>query len=56
MTFSAILGFVAAVIGFTMLRTKDLHASALSTVPPDLDEDGEVRPDDATDVAVGASA
>jgi predicted MFS family arabinose efflux permease len=56
MTFSAILGFVAAVIGFTMLRTKDLHASALSTVPPDLDEDGQVRPDDATDVAVGAPA
>ncbi|MET9411986.1 MFS transporter [Streptomyces sp. NPDC002935] len=56
MTLSAILGFVAAVIGFTMLRTKDLHASALSTIPPDVDEDGEVRPDGSPDVAVGASA
>ncbi len=33
MTLSAILGFIAAVIGFTMLRTKDLHATALSTIP-----------------------
>ncbi|MGP9022904.1 MFS transporter [Streptomyces sp. BR1] len=52
MTLSAILGFTAALIGFVMLRTKDLHASALSTIPPDVDEDGEVRPD----ATVGASA
>ncbi|WP_405863484.1 hypothetical protein OG407_35135 [Streptomyces sp. NBC_01515] len=51
-----ILGFVAAVIGFTMLRTKDLRSSALSTIPPDVDEDGEVRPDDASDLPVGAPA
>ncbi|CAM5651850.1 MFS transporter [Streptomyces hirsutus] len=50
MTLCAILGFIAALIGFLMLRTKDLHASALSTIPPDLDEDGELRPD----VPVGA--
>ncbi|WP_328686658.1 hypothetical protein [Streptomyces sp. NBC_00343] len=56
MTLSAILGFIAAVIGFTMLRTKDLHSSALSTIPPDVDEDGEVRPDDASDLPVGAPA
>ncbi len=56
MTLSAILGFIAAIIGFTMLRTKDLHATALSTIPPDVDEDGEVRPDDASDLAVGAPA
>lgn len=56
MTLSAILGFIAAVIGFTMLRTKDLHASALSTIPPDVDEDGEERSDGSPDVAVGASA
>ncbi|MGY3201535.1 hypothetical protein [Streptomyces sp. TE5632] len=31
--------------GNLTLRTKDLHASALSTIPPDLDEDGEPRPD-----------
>ncbi|MEU6443025.1 MFS transporter [Streptomyces sp. NPDC047046] len=54
MTLSAILGIIAAVIGFTMLRTKDLHATALSTVPPDVDEDGRVRPDDEAGVAVGA--
>lgn len=56
MTLSAILGFIAAIIGFTMLRTKDLHATALSTIPPDVDEDGEVRPDGPTDVTVGAPA
>ena len=56
MTLSAILGFVAAVIGFTMLRTKDLHSSAVSTIPPDVDEDGEARPDDASDLPVAAPA
>lgn len=33
------------------LRTKDLHASALSMISADLDEDGEPRPD----VPVGAT-
>jgi EmrB/QacA subfamily drug resistance transporter len=56
MTLSAILGFVASFVGFLMLRTKDLHASALSTIPPDVDEDGEVRPDASPDVAVGVSS
>ncbi|MGW2340666.1 MFS transporter [Streptomyces sp. NPDC001661] len=46
MTLSAILGFIAAAIGFLMLRTKDLHASALSTIPPDLDETPTPREDD----------
>jgi EmrB/QacA subfamily drug resistance transporter len=55
MTLCAILGFIAALIGFLMLRTKDLHSSALSTIPPDVDEDGEVRPDASPDVAVGVS-
>lgn len=55
MTLCAILGFISALIGFLMLRTKDLHSSALSTIPPDVDEDGEVRPDAAPDVAVGVS-
>ncbi|MFD5495269.1 hypothetical protein ACFYY3_03745 [Streptomyces sp. NPDC001812] len=36
--------------GNLTLRTKDLHTSALSTILPDLDEDGEPRPD----VPVGA--
>lgn len=51
MTLCAIPGFVAALIGFLMLRTEGLHASAPSTIPPDLDEDGELRPE----VRVGAS-
>ena len=44
MLLAAILGFIAAAIGFLLLRTQDLHASALSsisTVPPDADEDVE---------------
>ncbi|PWI06554.1 hypothetical protein DIZ27_33015 [Streptomyces sp. NWU339] len=49
-TLCAILGSAAALIGFRMPRTKGLRASALPTVPPDLDEDGEPRPD----VPVGA--
>ena len=35
MTACALFAFVAAVIAALMLRTKDLHASALSLVPPD---------------------
>ncbi|MEU2422944.1 MFS transporter [Streptomyces sp. NPDC007851] len=52
MTLCAILGFIAAFVGFALIRTQDLHASALSTIPPDVDEEGELRPDD---VAVGAA-
>jgi hypothetical protein len=29
---------VAAVIAVTMLRTRDLHSSALSLIPPDLED------------------
>ncbi|MFI0966133.1 hypothetical protein ACH4S8_32795 [Streptomyces sp. NPDC021080] len=41
-----------------MLRTKDLHAGALSTVPPDVDDsgEGEVRSGGSPDAAVGAPA
>ncbi|MGA4851474.1 MFS transporter [Streptomyces sp. G5(2025)] len=56
MVLCAGLGFTAALIGFLMLRTKDLHPSAVSsTIPPDVDEDGAVRPDAAKDDVVGAS-
>ncbi|MEU5519621.1 MFS transporter [Streptomyces sp. NPDC047860] len=51
MTVCAILGFIAALIGFLLIRTKDLHASALSTIPPDVDEDGRLRAE-----PVGASS
>lgn len=39
MTLCAALGILAGLIGFALVRTKDLHTSALSTVPPDLEED-----------------
>lgn len=38
MTACAICAFVAAGIAAVLLRTKDLHASALSLVPPEVDE------------------
>jgi len=56
MTLCAILGLLAALVAFLLLRTKDLHATALSTIPPDTDEDGATAPGAASDAAVGASA
>ncbi|MGX1115763.1 EmrB/QacA subfamily drug resistance transporter [Streptomyces ambofaciens] len=50
MNLCAVLGFAAALIGFLMIRTKDLHHSATSTIPPDVD-----GPDD-TDAPSGLSA
>ena len=41
MVLSAVLGLTAGVIGFVLLRTKDLHASALSTIPPEIEDDEE---------------
>jgi EmrB/QacA subfamily drug resistance transporter len=38
MTVCAILAGLAAVIAVLMLRTRDLHSTALSLVPPDIDE------------------
>jgi EmrB/QacA subfamily drug resistance transporter len=38
MTVCAVLAGVAAVLAMFMLRTKDLHSTALSLIPPDLDE------------------
>ncbi|MQY16895.1 putative multidrug resistance protein MdtD [Streptomyces sp. RB5] len=35
MALCAGLGFLAALLAFTLLRTRDLHASALSSVPPE---------------------
>jgi hypothetical protein len=29
---------VSSVLAFAMLRTKDLHASALSLIPPEIEE------------------
>jgi EmrB/QacA subfamily drug resistance transporter len=57
MVLSAVLGLLAGLLGFLLLRTRDLHSSALSTIPPDVEEeeDGE-EPDSSSEVAVGASA
>lgn len=57
MTLCAILGFIAAAIAFTMLRSKDLHYSSLTNIPPDIDEDGRVLDeDDAPNAPVGVSS
>jgi EmrB/QacA subfamily drug resistance transporter len=45
MTLCALFAFLAAVIAVTMLRNRDLHSTALSLIPPDLEDE-----------AVGASA
>lgn len=39
MTVCAALGIIAGLIALVLVRAKDLHASALSTVPPELDDD-----------------
>jgi EmrB/QacA subfamily drug resistance transporter len=46
MILSAILGLVAGLLGFLLLRTKDLHSTALSTIPPEYDEDGDEDDED----------
>jgi EmrB/QacA subfamily drug resistance transporter len=51
MTLCAVLALASSGIAFFMLRTKDLHSSALSLIPPDVDEDGELVPDEAAPVA-----
>ena len=56
MILSGVLACLAGLVGFIMLRTKDLHSSALSTIPPDVDEDGAEWPDEAAGVPAGAVA
>jgi EmrB/QacA subfamily drug resistance transporter len=56
MLVSAILGFIAAAIAFATLRTKDLHYSALTNIPPDIDEDGTLREDDTATAVASARA
>jgi EmrB/QacA subfamily drug resistance transporter len=46
MLLCAILGFIAAAIAFVLLRTKDLHYTAQGNIPPDVDEHGNVLPDE----------
>jgi hypothetical protein len=55
MVLSAILALLAGLLGFLLLRTKDLHSSALSTIPPDLKEDDGEEPDESPGTTVGAS-
>ncbi|MBM9507095.1 MFS transporter [Actinacidiphila acididurans] len=42
MTLCGILALASAAIAFFMLRTKDLHSSALSLIPPEVDDDADV--------------
>ncbi|WP_306317871.1 MULTISPECIES: MFS transporter [unclassified Streptomyces] len=59
MVLCASIGFVAALIGFALVRNKDLHASALSTVPPEADVDAAGGTDSAAEPGadvVGAKA
>ncbi|MBT0772829.1 MFS transporter [Kineosporia sp. J2-2] len=56
MLLAAVLAAIAATVGFLLLRTQDLHASALSaisTVPPDAD-DADVTADVTADGSVDA--
>jgi hypothetical protein len=39
MTFCGVVALIAAVIAVVMLRTKDLHSSALSLIPPDIEDE-----------------
>ena len=57
MLVSAILGCLAGLLGFLLLRTKDLHASALSTIPPDVaeNEDGGQGPHASSGAEVEAA-
>ncbi|MFF2412032.1 MFS transporter [Streptomyces sp. NPDC058092] len=48
MNICAVLGFVAALIGFLVIRTKDLHYSALSNIPPDMDHGIPLPEEDAS--------
>jgi EmrB/QacA subfamily drug resistance transporter len=54
MIMSAVLALLAGLLGFLLLRTKDLHSSALSTIPPDVEEEDE-GPNGSPDLAVGAT-
>ena len=50
MTVCALCAAVAAVIAVTMLRTKDLHSSALSLIPPDFEDFGDETIDEVATV------
>lgn len=39
MTVCALLGVIAGIVALVLVRAEDLHASALSTVPPEVDDD-----------------
>lgn len=55
MTLCAVLGIVAAIIAFLMLRSKDLHYSALSNIPPEIDENGQVVAEEDAPKATAAA-
>jgi predicted MFS family arabinose efflux permease len=45
MWFCAAIAFVSALLAFAMLRTQDLHSSALSLVPPEIEEPEDSEPE-----------
>ena len=51
MALCAVFAFASAVVAFTLLRAKDLHSSALSPVPADLEDQGAVSSRATGDVA-----
>jgi EmrB/QacA subfamily drug resistance transporter len=48
MNLCAALGFIAALIGFLMIRTRDLHPSAMSDIPPEIDDNVGAPPEEGT--------
>lgn len=45
MVVCALCAIAAAVVAFTMLRTRDLHASSLSLIPPEVDVEPQHEPE-----------
>jgi EmrB/QacA subfamily drug resistance transporter len=52
MIMSAILALLAGLVGFLLLRTKDLHSTAVYTALPDIEESGGEELDESSGVAV----
>jgi len=51
MALCAVFAFVSAIVAFLLLRSKDLHSSALSPIPPDPDEFSDAPAAEAVPVA-----
>jgi EmrB/QacA subfamily drug resistance transporter len=49
------LACIAGLLAFLLLRERDLHASASSSIPPEMDEDGGEVPGEPSGAPVGAA-